>query len=86
MCPLTIMTGNTTRQRNRTSLSTKKVHFRSPSRDDLRRKIQQVSTILGQKAMAEKTMASKEKHKARLQGVSACVLVNQDLPSDRNDP
>ena len=79
------MAGNTTRQRNRTSLSTK-VCFHGPCRDDLGHKIQQASTILGPKAMAEKAMASKERHKAQLQGVSACVLVNQDLPSDIDDP
>ena len=63
------MKNNTTRQQNRTSLTTKKVRICGPSRDALGRKIQPISAILGPKAMAEKTTASREKHKARLQGL-----------------
>jgi hypothetical protein len=65
------MAGNTTRQRNHTSLSSKKIRIRGPSRDALGRKIPQASAILGPMAMAKKTIASKERQKARLQGVWA---------------
>jgi hypothetical protein len=63
------MTGNTSHQQNCTSLNSKKIHVWGPSRDALGRKIPKGSAVLGPKAIAEKSVASKERHKARLQGV-----------------
>jgi len=63
------MAGNTSHQRNRTSLNSKRIRVRGPSRDTLGRKIPKGSVVLGPKAIAEKSVTSKERHKARLQGV-----------------